>query len=121
MADMWHLMGGDLTLAANGDLLMASNSDETRQRVLRRLLTNPGDYLWALEYGAGLPGFVGQPINKEHIAAISRAQMLLEAGVAQNPPPTVVVNVADPTTVSETITYTDAPTRQVAVLTVPIG
>ena len=53
----------------------------TQQRVLRRLLTNPGDYIWQLGYGAGLGQFVGRPGVPAAIAGVAGAQILLEAAV----------------------------------------
>jgi hypothetical protein len=59
--------------------------------VLRILLTNQGDYLWALSYGAGLPAQVGETTSARAIEAAVRRQMLTEPGVAHQPPPTVSV------------------------------
>jgi hypothetical protein len=120
MADATLYMGGDLQVSASGDLLTANGSDETQQRVLRRLLTNPGDYLWHPTYGAGLPGFVGHTVNVLQITAISRSQMLRETGVVQSPPPTVTVSATPNGVVTETINYADATTGRVQSLTFPI-
>ena len=54
MPDINHLWGNDLAFSATGDLATADVPTLTQQRVLRRLLTNPGDYIWELDYGAGL-------------------------------------------------------------------
>ncbi|MEE3500197.1 hypothetical protein [Acidiphilium acidophilum] len=54
MADAGLVFGGDLAIDAGGDLALAAGSALTEQRVLRRLLTNPGDYIWQLSFGAGL-------------------------------------------------------------------
>ncbi len=108
MADFWHQFGSDLQLAADGDLLLAHSADETLQRVLRRLMTIPGNYIWHLGYGAGLPAMIGQPADAARIAGIARGQMLQEAGVARTPPPTATA-VSDGTgSVFLSITYTDA-------------
>ena len=111
--DAWHEMGSDLDQDATGDLRVARAPDVGRQRVLRRLLTNAGDYVWHLSYGAGLPAFIGQPVNAGRITAVIRVQMYRERAVLQNPPPDVVV-VAQPgsTTVTASIRYVDAPTRK---------
>ena len=68
----------------------------------------PGNYIWQLAYGAGLPGMIGQPANLDRINGIARGQMLQESGVARTPAPTC-------TTVSDgiggvflSIKYTDA-------------
>ena len=103
MADLFAWWRQDLTLLPDGDLLMASAVSKTgvltpasgtaegEQRVLRRLMTTAGQYIWHLEYGAGLPGFVGQPSQLDAIQAIIISQMLLEDVVAQDPPPQVQV------------------------------
>ena len=54
-----------------------------QQRVLRRLLTSPGDYIWQLDYGAGLARFIGQPVNPLQIKAVIRSQIFKEAAVAR--------------------------------------
>ncbi len=92
MPDLAHQWGSDLSLSSTGDLALSSDADLTRQRLLRRLLTNPGDYIWHLEYGAGLPSFVGQPGNPPGIASLVRGQIFQESGVATTPQP--MINVA---------------------------
>jgi hypothetical protein len=58
-----------------GSVTPSSATVEGEQRVLRRLLTNPGSYIWHLEYGAGLPQHVGQP---EVLSAINSLMSLAE-------------------------------------------
>lgn len=89
MADVAHGFGGDLCLSPNGDLALADGPLLTQQRALRRLLTNPGDYIWDVNYGAGLGNMVGQPVFAARITAIVRQQMFQEATVARSPPPVV--------------------------------
>lgn len=120
MTDLALTWGGDLSLGPTGDLAVADTPDLTVQRVLRRLLTNPGDYIWNLAYGAGLPGFIGQPARAAAIAGIVRAQMLQEAAVAAVPPPVVTVSAAPDGTVFANIRYADAATGTQHVLSVPI-
>jgi prepilin-type processing-associated H-X9-DG protein len=62
---------------------------EGEQRVLRRLLTSPGSYIWHLEYGAGLPQYVGRPGVPSAVNALIVGQMFLEDTVARDPLPTV--------------------------------
>ena len=92
MPDISHQWGSDLSLSPTGDLALADGPLLTRQRLLRRLLTNRGDYIWQLGYGAGLPGFVGQPANSSGIAALVRGQMFKEPGVATAPAPDIEVS-----------------------------
>ena len=49
MADMNHWMGGDLGVSPVGDVAAVSGTDRGRQRVLRRLSTNPGAYVFQPE------------------------------------------------------------------------
>ena len=120
MADLAHVMGGDLSVGPTGDLAVVLGVTETQQRVLRRLLTNPGAYLWQLGYGGGLPGMIGQPAEPNRIAAIIRAQVLQEAAVAPNPPPSVSVTVQPDGTVTASVIYTDALTLQPQTLSFPV-
>ena len=46
MPDLSHEFGADLLAGPTGDLAVAAGAGLGRQRVLRRLLTNPGDYIW---------------------------------------------------------------------------
>lgn len=90
MADVGHYFSGDLLTNATGDLLAVDGIQESQQRILRRLLTNPRDYLWQPEYGAGLPAQIGRPLDDNAIDTLVRSQMLLEQSVSQNPAPQVL-------------------------------
>ena len=117
MPDLSHVMGNDLSLSATGDLATVDGTTFGEQRVLRRLLTNPQDYIFHPMYGAGLPNFVGQPADILRIKAVTRAQMFYEAAVARDPAPKIDVSVDPGTgTVIENIQYADAPSQQPVVL-----
>ena len=121
MAELWHVFGNDLTINATGDLLLASGAEQTRQRIIRRLLTNQGDYIWHPTYGAGLGRFIGRPGNERQITGVIRAQVLQETSVARVPPPAVTVTNNGNNTYYAQIQYTDAATGiPQPVLTVPI-
>jgi hypothetical protein len=107
MSDLNHVFGGDLAIAAHGDLGVLSGTALGQQRVLRRLLTNAGDYIWQLTYGAGLPAMIGTPVQADAIAGIVRSQIFLEAVVAHSPAPSVDVS-ASGSIVSLSISYVDA-------------
>lgn len=107
MSDLTHIFGGDLTVAANGDLAAVAGSTLGQQRVLRRLLTNAGDYIWQLSYGAGLPAMIGTPADAAAITGLVRSQIFLESAVALTPAPSITVQT-DGTIVSLAITYSDA-------------
>ncbi|HVJ54867.1 MAG TPA: phage tail protein [Aliidongia sp.] len=91
LADLAHFWGGDLTLGPTQNLAPVFRSDRTLQRILRRLLTNPGDYIWQPDYGAGLPAKIGTNISVGEVTAIVTGQIALEPSVARNPAPQVTV------------------------------
>ncbi len=79
---------------STGDIGTVTGALLGQQRVLRRLLTNPGDYIWQPDYGAGLAQFIGQPVNPLQIKAVIRSQIFKEATVARQPEPLIDVQVA---------------------------
>lgn len=89
--DLSQYVGGDLSPSGTGDLQAANGTLRGQQRVLRRLLTNPGDYLFHPEYGAGLPKYVGQPADIPKIRALIRGQIQMEDSVAKTPAPNITV------------------------------
>ncbi|CAB3784283.1 phage tail protein [Pararobbsia alpina] len=121
MTDLNHYWGGDLSVSASGDLLLADQPTTGVQRVYRRLLTNPQllntaggvvaspDYTWHPTYGAGVPRKVGSPGNVPATTALIRGQMLLEQAVARQPAPQIGLTQTN-NAVSATIQYTDANT-----------
>jgi hypothetical protein len=112
MADLALQFGGDLSVSVTGDLAVVDGTSLTQQRVL----TNAGDYIWQLNYGAGLGQFVGMPAAPASIVGITKAQLLLEAAVAVSPAPAVTTSVADDGTVTLMLRYADAPTGASSVL-----
>lgn len=121
MADVAQQFGADLNLASGGDLALASGPQLGQQRVLRRLLTNPGDYLWNPSYGAGLGQFVGQPAAATRIAAVVRAQIFREVAVARTPEPVIEVSVLNSGVVTVSVRYADATDGTAQVLSFSVG
>lgn len=124
MNDLYHVWGSDLSTSATGDLAIVSGSTLRQQRVLRRLLTNPGDYIWHTDYGARLAGFVGAPANEMQITATIRSQIFQEAAVAQTPEPVIDVQVSPAgalSTVYVNIRYTDSLSDETQVLTFSVS
>jgi len=115
--------GGDLCISSTGDIAVVTGQDVTNQRIYRRLLTNPGDYLWNIGYGGGLAQYVGRPAMPSAIEAVIRDQIGQEASVAQIPVPAVSVLTTDMADgyVVATITYTDAASGLTAQLLVSPG
>lgn len=113
--------GADLTIGPTGDLAVIAAPGLTQQRVLRRLLTNTADYIWQTTYGAGLPQFVGQPVNALQLQAVIRSQIFQEPAVAPSPEPTVDITGDNGGNVSVQLRYTDATTSQTQVLSFAVG
>lgn len=108
MADAWHQFGADLLVGPTGDLALVDAGLLSQQRVLRRLMTSPGEYLWQLDYGAGLGRFVGEPVDVSQVEAVIRGQMFKEPTVARRPEPIVEVSADATGTVYVHVRYGDA-------------
>lgn len=109
--DIAHLWGQDLGLGPTGDLGRVNRTTRSRQRVLRRLLTNPGEYLFHPDYGAGVPKMIGQAIDLAKIKALILGQMKLEVSVARTPEPVVDVRQINGG-VQVQVQYTTQPDKQ---------
>lgn len=124
LADLYHYFGTDLSPSNTGDLLAVTAITRGQQRVLRRLLTNPGDYIFQPEYGAGLAKWIGTTADLAAMRALIRAQMLLEPSVAAQPEPDVsVVPIANQAGggFAVAISYTDAPSGAPVVLSFEVS
>jgi hypothetical protein len=119
MPDLSHSFGADLSVSGTGDLATADGSTWTQQRIIRRLCTNQGAYLWQLIYGAGLPARIGDPVTLAQIQSLVQEQMTMEAGVDQSQPVTVAGTTDNLGTVRLTISYTDAASGLPTSLTLP--
>jgi hypothetical protein len=93
LADLFHYWSGDLQQGATGDIAPAFRADRSSQRIIRRLMTNPGggDYPWEPDYGAGLPAKIGDTLNIPYLTALIIGQMALEESVARDPAPQVTI------------------------------
>lgn len=124
MNDIFQVWETDLTTSATGDLAVVSGSSLGQQRVLRRLLTNPGDYIWHTDYGAGLASFIGTPANEMQIKATIRSQIFREAAVARIPEPLIDVRVYPSgalSTIYVDIRFTDASNGETQTLTFSVS
>lgn len=119
LVDLNLTMGGDLVLSPTGDIGTVSGTTRGEQRVLRRLLTNPGDYIFHLDYGGGLAAMIGMPADALFISGIIRGQMSKEAVVTQSPAPSITVQVDTAGDVTANILYQDADTGETGQLTLP--
>ena len=120
MPDLHHTWAGDLLPSPTGDLLLAAGPPLGTQRVLRRLLTDPGAYLWHPAYGAGLGRFVGEPTDPRGTAALIPGQMRGEPAVAASPEPVVTVRADPGGTLAVQVRYADAETADTLTLDLPI-
>ncbi len=120
MPDLSLTFGEDLGISPTGDLLIADGEILTKERVLRRLMTNPGDYIWQLNYGAGLGRFLGQPGISNLISGVIRIQMQLEPQVARTPTPTVSTSILPDGIVQTFVNYLNAGASEPTSLTISI-
>lgn len=116
MQDLAHYFGNDISISATGDLLSVDGPIKTQQRLLRRLLTNPGELIFHPDYGAGLGQWVGRTIDLPAITALIRGQIFLESSVQQHPEPAITINLIS-NGLACSIKYVDADSGQTQALT----
>ncbi|HUB48679.1 MAG TPA: hypothetical protein VMB73_27185 [Acetobacteraceae bacterium] len=124
MGDVDHQWGSDLSFGPTGDVAVVSGAAMGQERVLRRLLTNPLDYIWQPTYGAGLAAFVGSPTNSTRIQSVIRSQIFKETTVARDPEPTINISINPGGSTGDVyvqVFYVDAPTGQTQVMTFSVG
>jgi phage baseplate assembly protein W len=113
--------GGDLSPSPNGDIALSNGTTLGQQRVLRRLLTNPGDYIWHPDYGAGLARFVGRPCDMAAIKSRIRSQIFMESSVARLPEPVIELQSQADGSVFASIRYVDATSSVTQVLSFSVS
>lgn len=118
LQDVNHTWGEDIGVSNTGDIALVGGDDRGQQRILRRLMTNPGDYVFQTNYGAGVLQAIGSPEDKGKLVATIRAQVLLEDSVAPIPAPTTTVQAAgaDFSSLAISVSYTDQPSNAPTVL-----
>lgn len=121
MPSIAHWYGNDLTVSASGDLLSVDEPSRSEQRLVRRLLTPPGAYIWHPDYGAGLGQYIGQPASSKTITAVIQAQLKLEAAVASSPVPQVSVVVNSDGVTVATIVYWNKATGSPRTVSFPVN
>lgn len=117
--DIFHYWQGDIVASPSGDLAPVDGITLGIQRVIRRLMTAQGEYIWHPDYGAGLPQRIGQIRDDRVISAIIRSQIFLEAAVARTPTPVITVTPVL-NGVSVLLQYTDAFAQKAVTVTFPI-
>lgn len=120
LQDVDHEWGQDVALSNTGDLALVGNTKRGQQRILRRLMTNQGDYLFQEGYGAGILAAIGSTEDQGSIAGTCRSQVLLEDSVAPTPPPITTIQdapgSADGSAIAVAVQYTDQPSNAPTVL-----
>ena len=116
MSQPAHWWGEDLELGATGDLRLVRATEEGQQRVVRRLMTAARELLFHLDYGAGVPAWVGQPMRLSEIRSLIESQLYLEAVVSDDPRPTIQLFPRADGTLYCSIKYQDAVTAVTEVL-----
>ena len=110
MLDATLPWSSDLSPSPTGDVALTAGDTLGQQRLLRRLLTNPGDYLWQPEFGAGLGSFIVSTCDVSAIKARIRSQIFLESTVSRVPEPVIYVQDAMDGGVYVQLQYVDAST-----------
>ncbi len=107
MADLYLDWGGDFALSPTGGLALVDGTKLTQQRIIRRLLTILGAYIWHPTYGASVPIRIGDNLDEQLIRSVITSQIMLESSVAPYPVPQITLRpIYDG--VSVTIVYADA-------------
>lgn len=91
MPDIGHYWGSDLQVSASGGLRLSDNLELANQRIIRRLMTAPGAYIWHPGYGAGVPQQIGTVVNEALIRSIITSQIYQEEVVAKSPAPKITI------------------------------
>jgi len=115
MTDVYHYWGNDLGISSRGGLEPATEVMRSQQRVLRRLLTNPGQYVFHPEYGAGLAQWVGSHAHIPSLKATIREQIHMEDSVARTPAP-IIELTKNFRTLEVKITYVESSSGNQSVL-----
>ena len=100
--------GGDLLVSVRGDVAVSPVQTEVQNRIIRRLLTNPGDYVWHTGYGGGLGNYVGSVVSPRTMESNIVYQLKYETFISFSPAPVVDIGESPSgslSSVSVTIQY----------------
>lgn len=121
MPDLKLTWAGDLSISPTGDLAMIDDPVLGTERVLRRLMTNAGDYIWNPEYGAGLAQFIGLPVDEASLETTIRSQMRLEAAVSKTLEPIIAISPGIAGSLYLQIRYEDSLSASLSLITTTIA
>ena len=91
MPDAAHYWGNDLAVSPSGDIALVDGDTLTTQRILRRLLTVAGTYIFRVDYGAGLPKRIGELLDVDALRGAIFFQIKKEETVARVPAPIITI------------------------------
>jgi len=122
MPSEFHWWGLDTQFTAAGDDASVTAVDEINQRIVRELLTPPGDYLFQPSYGAGLGRYIGRALSNDkfsEIKAAIRSVVARQPDILKQPGAQIAFQNDASGLVAVQILYTYAPTGQAVTLTIP--
>jgi hypothetical protein len=122
--DLYSVWGTDLSAGNSGDLMSVSGTERGKQRLLRRYMTNPGDYIFEPGYGAGLGRYVGEVQSKaelDEIYGLIMSQTLMESVVAPSPAPVITLAQLQDLSLWCSVQYTDAAEQVPVTLSFTVG
>lgn len=83
MPDAMHWWDDDLQVSNTGDIALSDGIDLSNQRIVRRLMTILGEYVWHVEYGASVPKRIGDTLDLSLVESVIRNQIYLEEAVSK--------------------------------------
>ncbi|MCE0745217.1 phage tail protein [Acetobacter sicerae] len=116
MSDISHTFGYDIDISETGDLAIVSGSDIGKQRITRRLCTNPGEYIFWTDYGAGLPQRIGNTDTLGDITSVILEQMKMESAISESPTPSIKMYSLTDGTKKISIQYSDSTTDETTLM-----
>jgi len=119
-----QFFGNDLILNSQGDLMVSDGDELTNELIVRRLLTNPGTYIWHPKYGAGIGRFIGEALsssNFDYIKTIIISNIFMESGVSQFPSPQIDFTPLGNNILQCDIFYTSALTKNPVSVSFPVN
>jgi len=118
IVDIDQTYGNDIQVSSSGDLRTVSGSEFGKQRIIRRLLTPTGAYIFHTDYGCGIQLKIGEPLTTalfEEIKTDIYSNIYKESRVAKVPTPQIVLQEIFNGLLCQ-ITYTDTATNELEII-----